>query len=55
MLGIDRIDQGRLLQMAHTLGFLRTHQVTLAGMPSDYLAATRNLEALGGAAMGLQF
>src|SRR5207245_11211071 len=48
-------DQGALLQLAHAaLGF-GAHQVTLAGVPALDLAVRRELEALSGAAMRLQF
>src|SRR5712671_7412251 len=48
------IYQRELLQLAHAAGPFCTHQVALAGMPALDLAVRRELEALPGAAVGLQ-
>ena len=55
MLDVGRMHQRQLLQMAHALGLLGAHQVALARMPAEHLAAGGDLESLGGAAMRLQF
>src|SRR5262249_22327405 len=45
---------GQLLQVAHTLGWLGSEQVTLARMHAQDLASGRDLKALGRAAMRLE-
>src|SRR5882762_269609 len=49
------VHQRQLLQLAHTAGPFCTHQVALAGVPALDFAVRRELEALPGAAVGLQF
>src|SRR6266849_10358582 len=49
------IHQRELLQLAHAARRFGAHQVALAGVPALDLAVRGDLEALPGAAMGLQF
>jgi hypothetical protein len=48
------IYERELFQLAHAAGPFCTHQVALAGVPALDLAVRRELEALPGAAVGLQ-
>src|SRR6266700_5574565 len=49
------VHQCELLQLAHAAGRFSAHQVALSGMPALNLAVGGKLEALPGAAVGLQF
>src|SRR5260370_16005248 len=49
------VDQRQLLELAHAAGGFGTHQMALAGVPALDFAIRRELEALPGAAVGLQF
>src|ERR1700680_1575885 len=49
------IDLRQLLQAAHTLWQLRSQQMPLAGMHTQYLAVGGDLESLPSAAMRFQF
>ena len=48
------IDLRELLELAHALGGLGAKQVALAGMHSEQLAGSGQLEPLGGTAMGFE-
>ena len=55
--GLERIgfaDPGQLFELTHALGLFGAEQVALAGVHANQLAGAGNLEALGGAAMGLE-
>jgi hypothetical protein len=55
VLSIRWMDMRHLLQPAHPVGFLGAQQVPLSGVHTHYFSCGRNLKALGGAAVRLQF
>jgi hypothetical protein len=53
--GVGVMDQLQFLQAAHAIGPLGAEQVPLSGMHAQDFSGRRNFEALGGAAMRLEF
>jgi hypothetical protein len=53
--GVGVMDQFQFLQAAHPIGLFGAEQVPLSGMHAQDLSGRRDLEALSGAAMRLEF
>jgi hypothetical protein len=53
--GVGVMDQLQFLQAAHPIGLLGAEQVPLSGMHAHDFPGRRDLKALGGSAMRLEF